>query len=226
MRYFGGKARLAKPISSFLKSERASGQLYVEPFLGAGSVFSLMEGPKQGSDTVVDLIEMWQALQDGWIPPKDVSKEEYIAAREGLITGADRAFIGFGCSFGGKWFGGYAKTKDNRNYATNAHNSLMKKVPTIQEAEFSVDNFFDLDCSNCLVYCDPPYSGTTKPGTRTSFDVPKFWDKVRDLSLTNVVFVSEYEAPEDFAVVREKEVRLDMQTTDNKRVERLFRWKQ
>ena len=43
-----------------------------------------------------------------------------------LLSGC--SFVGFGCSFAGKWFGGYARSNDKRNYAKMAKNSLNKKI--------------------------------------------------------------------------------------------------
>ena len=72
---------------------------------------------------------MWKALQNGWIPPNDISEEEYKYIRENKNENmALTSFVGFGCSFAGKWFGGYARSNDKRNYAKMAKNSLNKKI--------------------------------------------------------------------------------------------------
>lgn len=220
MRYFGGKQRIAKKIVEILKYER-KGRVYLEPFLGGGSVFCKMDNPKIGSDTVPDLIEFWQAIQSGWLPPDTITKEQYEAAKEGLINGPLRAFIGFGCSFGGKWFGGYANTP-GRNYASNAKNSTLSKREGFIGAKLLCKDFFTWNVKNYLIYCDPPYAGKIRPGTRQNFDTEMFWDHVRLLSEDNTVLVSETEAPEDFKVVWEKEVKTDMQQSIRKRTEKLF----
>lgn len=64
---------------------------------------------------------MWQALQQGWQPPEIITKDEYYYVKEHkdenpALTG----FVGFGCSFGGKWFGGLASNKKGDNYCTRA----------------------------------------------------------------------------------------------------------
>jgi site-specific DNA-adenine methylase len=56
MQYLGGKSRLAKKIVAILENLRTPGQVYLEPFIGGGSVFSLMSDPKIGSDLHEDLI--------------------------------------------------------------------------------------------------------------------------------------------------------------------------
>lgn len=221
MRYFGGKARISSDIVAVLSRVREPNQGYLEPFLGGGSVFSQMKNPKIGSDVVPELIEFWQAVQNGWVPPDNITKEEYEKAKEGQITGPLRAFIGFGCSFGGKWFGGYANTP-GRNYALNAKNSTLKKRPGFLGAKIILKDFFDCDIRGSLIYCDPPYIGKTKPGTRTSFDSERFWEHVRYLSRCNQVFVSEIVAPSDFKEVWTKSIKADMD--QKSRVEKLFTW--
>lgn len=219
MRYFGGKARIANKIIPIISSARQG--LYVEPFVGGCNTFCKMEDPKLGLDVVPELIELWEALQGGWKPPKTVTKEMYQAAKDGLITGADRAFIGFGCSFGGKWFGGYARSA-NRNYAENAYNSLMKKLPGIKEASFRVQDYFTFDISDATIYCDPPYAGHVQPGTRSNFDHDMFWEHTKHLATKNIVFVSEVTAPVG-EVVWEQTVAIDMQTNNRTRTEKLYK---
>lgn len=221
MRYFGGKQRISKDIVTILENIRRGGQPYLEPFLGGGSVFTLMGNPKIGSDVIPELIEFWQAIQNGWVPPSNVSREEYQAAKDGLITGPLRAFMGFGCSFGGKWFGGYAAT-EGRNYATNAKNSTLRKKAGFEGAEIILKDFFTWDVSDHLIYCDPPYAGKTLPGIRNNFDTGLFWDHVRYLSENNTVVVSEVTAPDDFVRIWERSVKTDMQQANRKRVECLF----
>ena len=53
---------------------------------------------------------------------------------------------------------------------------------------------------NCVVYCDPPYEGTT--GYKTgAFDHTEFWAWCRKTAERNSLFVSEYNAPTDFVCV-------------------------
>ena len=70
-----------------------------------------MSGVRCASDVNRPLITMYKALQDGWIPPSTVTEEMY-AEYKGIQDAEDplTAFIGIGCSFSGKWFGGYARS--------------------------------------------------------------------------------------------------------------------
>ena len=138
--------------------------------------------------------------------PSEVSKEEYHRAKNNpdenkALTG----FVGFGCSFGGKWFGGYASNSDGLNYAKCTRNSLSKKMKPLMSAKIFNGDYRDVVIPNgSIVYCDPPYKNTTGYSNSDSFDHDIFWQYVRDLSKNNIVFVSEVSAPDDFEVVWEK----------------------
>lgn len=226
MRYFGGKARIGKYIVNYLNSIRKDGQPYIEPFVGGGWVMSLMDGERYAYDKHPYLIDMYQALQDGWIPPTELSKGEYYHIKENqdenpALTG----FVGFGCSFAGKWFGGYAHSKD-RNYCLNAHNSILKKMKNMQDVTFGCEDYRDLNPTGALVYCDPPYKGTTQYGKIVGeFNSNEFWDYMREWSKDNMVVISEYNAPDDFVEVWRKETKTDIRNRKNEkedRIEKLF----
>jgi site-specific DNA-adenine methylase len=51
-----------------------------------------------------------------------------------------------------------------------------------------------------LIYCDPPYKHT-QGYSAGGFEDEKFWNKMREWSKDNVVFISEESAPKDFKVV-------------------------
>jgi DNA adenine methylase len=228
MHYFGGKCRIAKQLSAYLESKR-KGRVYVEPFVGGAWVAARIS---QGTgrmlyDANQPLITMYQALQNGWEPPDTVSEAEYAAAKAGNCTPELQAFIGFGCSFAGKWFGGYARDSLDRNYAAIAKRSLRKKLPTLFTANFACADYRTLTPVECLVYCDPPYKGTTQYGAVGNFDSDKFWDTVREWSLSNTVLVSEYSAPNDFDCVWEVETKTSIRCADgnvSKRTEKLFEY--
>jgi DNA adenine methylase len=178
-----------------------------------------------GSDLHPDLIEMWNSLQSGWIPPDIVSREEYHLLKNSKEISALKGFVGFGCSFSGKWFGGYAGNNTGRNYACNAKNSLMKKLPGLKNVEFRVSDYTGIEvCPKSLIYCDPPYKGTTGYSLG-GFDHEEFWQWVRYQSKENTVLVSEYEAPEDFTCVWSKITKTDMRVGDGvkeMRIEKLY----
>jgi len=148
------------------------------------------------------LIAMFQGLQNSFNPPDLVSEEEYKRVRNNLDENpAYSGFVGFGCSFGGKWFGGYARNKTGTNYAAQSKRSVLKDFATLKNAKFTCLDYRDVDIPNgAIIYADPPYRNTTGYG-KAKFDTDAFWDYARKISKTNLMFISEQEAPEDFVAV-------------------------
>tara|TARA_R110000851_G_C12865520_1_gene544440 strand:- start:1 stop:690 length:690 start_codon:yes stop_codon:yes gene_type:complete len=225
MQYFGGKARISKEIVKVLNEYRKENQVFVEPFCGGLNITCLMDGDIIANDLNFDLIQMYIAIKSGWIPPEVITEEDYIDAKNGNVSSQLKAFIGIGCSYSGKWFGGYARGAKGRNYAKNAKNSLAKKFKTIKDVEFINESYNDIICSNALIYCDPPYNNTTKYKFG-DFDTEAFWQWCRDMTNKgNTVIVSEYNAPADFKCIWSKETKTDIRTKANgkeTRVEKLF----
>ncbi len=222
MRYFGGKARLAKELSAIIN--RYQVQSYHEPFCGMFSVGSEVKVPaRTATDTQEDLILLLQAVSAGWNGPTVVSEAEYDRLKTEPPS-ALRAFVGFGCSNSGKFFGGFARDNTGRNYAENAHRSVIKLRPKVEGVRFGLQNYQDYDETTDLIYCDPPYEGTTG-FTVGAFKTDEFWKWVREYSRRSIVLVSEYTAPDWATAIWEKTVRTDMNAKDGgklSRVEKLF----
>ncbi|MCZ2113680.1 MAG: DNA adenine methylase [Anaerolineae bacterium] len=245
MQYLGGKSRIAATISQFLEAVREPGQEYLEPFLGAAWVFVRMAPPKIGSDLCKPLITMWQAVVDGWDPPQHLTEEEYKQLKS--IQDPDSpltAFAGFGCSWGGKWFAGYARghvspkmtansilAKVGRNYTSNAGPRIRGKVDGLSGSVLVNESYNYWQPINCLIYCDPPYQGTTGYSAIGKFDWAVFWSTMRqwsEVGRSNRVYISSYTAPDDFNCVLSINTRTDLRTTKangvEPRVEKLFTW--
>jgi len=220
---------------------RSPGQTYIEPFVGGGWVLQEVKGTRYASDINPYLIAMYKALQQGWVPPDYVSEEEYQKAKKGECSDALRGFIGFGCSFGGKWFGGYARShktrreapeeysKDYRSkYATHAKNSVLKMLPRIKDTIFYAQDYRFWTPLGSIVYCDPPYEGFTPYDYSPKFDYPMFWETMRTWSMDNTVLISSYSAPDDFESIWQKETRTDLKSKDGSgipRLEKVFKFK-
>jgi DNA adenine methylase len=109
VQYFGGKSRIAKPLSRFLIERLRPGQAFVDLFCGGCNIIAEMPGNRIriANDINPYLIAMWKALQDGWNPPEQLTRNEYYDIKNNLDRDmALSAFVGFGCSFAGKWWGG------------------------------------------------------------------------------------------------------------------------
>ena len=231
MQYLGGKSKIRKELSKFLESVRIPGQAYFEPFVGGGWVLQEMSGKRKASDGNKALISMYQALQEGWEPPEFVSEQTYKEYQSNRNTDDPMtAFCGFGVSFAGKWFGGYARSEGKTCYAATSKRSLLKQLPLIKDVEFVQGLYNEHEPEGMLVYCDPPYANTTQYGAFTGFDHKAFWEKMREWTLSNTVVVSEYEAPEDFVCVREFVSQMGLSVGDKetrpKRIERVFMHKE
>lgn len=169
-----------------------------------------------GNDLNSYIIRMWQALQKGWIPPDVISEERYKQLKRNSEVFIDndeapvRGFAGIACSFGGKWYGHYARGKTNkgvdRNYCLESRNNVLKQVKEIGSVEFYGGDYTSVPLpEKSLIYCDPPYSNTTK--YQLSFDSKRFWDWCNQLVQNgHKVYVSEYNAPEDWKCIWQKEV--------------------
>lgn len=229
MKYMGSKARHAKEILPIILAGREDGKWYVEPFVGGANVIDKVDGPRIGADYNPYIIALWQAVADGWIPPDVVTEDEYADARTGGEVNAKTAFIGFGCSYSGKWFGGYARGNDAkgnaRNYCSESRKNVLKQAESLRGVHFVHASYDQMDIPpNSIIYCDPPYAGTTGYATG-AFNHDSFWQWCRDkVNEGHKVFVSEYTAPDDWVCVWSKEVNntLAKDTGSKKGVERLF----
>ena len=166
MQYFGGKVKIAKDLSLFLNQyiKENNFKNFVDMFCGSCNISSKIniEGTRYANDKHSYLIAMWESLQKGWIPPTVLTKEEYNFIKDNKdLNKALTGFVGFGCSFSGKWFGGFAKS-GGRNYCLNAHNSIIKKLNNLKDVKFSNKDYKDFVLpEKSLIYCDIPYKDTT-----------------------------------------------------------------
>jgi DNA adenine methylase len=208
MRYMGSKRRLAKYLLPIILEYREPGQYYVEPFCGGMNMMEHVDGPRIANDSNHYLMAMWRALLDGWTPPTELSKDDYYKIRKYKDFYPDHlvGFVGFGCSFGGMWFSSYAQDKRGDNYCLQSHNSVIKQVKKLVDVKLFCGNYLDLYIpENSIIYCDPPYAGTTK--YKDDFDHDSFWVWCRRMSRRGyMVYVSEYNAPSDFVCVWQKQV--------------------
>lgn len=200
----------------------------VSLFCGALNVEAKVKGFNRiiCNDNQEYLIALFKALQKGYDLPEYISEEQYHYIKEHkdedkALTG----FVGFACSFGGKWFGGYARDKAQVNYALRGKKSLASKMKTLMDAEFTCLDYRDVILpDDCVVYADPPYENTTKYAN-TDFDTASFWDYMRQISQSHIVYISELNAPDDFVSIWEKEVRRILDVNKNnqfKSTEKLY----
>lgn len=235
MRYFGGKQRISKRLSQYLNDQLKDNQPFIDLFCGSCNVITKIDDDRLrvANDKHFYLMKMWKELQNGWIPPTNISRREYKYIRDNkdeqpYLTG----FVGFGCSFAGKWFGGYA-TSDSRNYCLNAHNSILDKMQYLKDVEFYNKDYQEVNIPiGSLVYCDIPYKNTTQYCKKEvgEFNHEEFYQWVRDNSNKYDIYISEYKknVPNDFEIVWEMKSKQDIRNSKNERagtIEVLMKYK-
>lgn len=210
MKYMWSKNRISKHLLPIILKDRKPNQWYVEPFVWGANMIDKVEGNRIWSDFNKYLVALLIAIQDWYIFLK-CSKSDYIDIKnnpeEYLPEEVWYAWI---CvSYSWKWFWWYAwivKTKDwIRDYQAEAIKNIEKQ--DLSNIIFKQSSYKDLEIPNdSIIYCDPPYENTTT--YKDKFNHSEFWEWCREQKVKwHTIFISEYNAPEDFKCVWEKEVK-------------------
>jgi site-specific DNA-adenine methylase len=209
MQYQGGKSRIANTLTTKIRELHPTATEIWEPFCGGGAMTLALA--KAGfrvhaSDSHEDLILMWQALMRGEVTSfADVTETEYQALKTAQPS-ARRGFVGFGSSFGGAWFGGFARRKTSGGEPAKAQpyeesqrfcQKLIGQPVVFTHADYTAVS------DSVLVYADPPYVGTKPYKGGAAFDHVAFWAWVKQRS--GPTFVSELTGPEDIEIVWRKQ---------------------
>lgn len=211
MKYMGSKNSIAREILPIILRDRGD-RLYIEPFVGGANSIDKVDGPRLGADSNPYVIALLEAIRDKHIPER-ITKEQYLAikANPNSFPPALVGYAGICCSYSGKWFGGFAgETKTAigtiRDYQEEARANIKAQALNLAGCRFLASSYESLEIpENSIVYCDPPYNGTTKYGS--GIDHSKFWEWCKDLSLRGIrVFVSEYKAPNGWSCVWNKSI--------------------
>ena len=226
----GSKNRIAKHILPIILKDRKPDQWYVEPFVGGANMIDKVDGKRIGADINRYLVSLLKSLSEGWLPPKKITLGEYNYAKENYKS-LDEHYVGyvaFQLSYGSMWFGSYRRDNEGkRDYSLEAYRNVVKQAPNLKDVEFILSSYKDLEIPYCsIIYCDPPYANTAKyKGNEGDFNHEEFWQWCRDKKAEgHTIFISEYNAPEDFECVWKKEVNssLTKDTGAKKATEKLF----
>lgn len=250
MKYMGSKNRIAKHLLPIMLSEMEKHNIstWIEPFVGGANMIDKVPSHYEriGYDNNRYLIDMYKHLKNcGFDYPSEISKNIYDQVRlaynnninivdDQVIHDSYIGWIGFMASANGRFFdGGYSgisKTKigTKRNYIDESIRGIKKQFHLIKNVNFIHDSYENLNPVNCLIYCDPPYMNTKKYDTSRNFNHEKFFDWCREQSKKNIVFISEYNAPDDFECVWRGEVKSSLSANgkiggNKNSVEKLFR---
>lgn len=235
MRYMGGKTRIAKEILPLILADRREGQYFVEPFCGGCNVTDKVSGNRIANDYNEYLIAMFVGLLSGEKYPEQIGPELYNDVKSCFRAGSDKydpgfmGWVGFMASYRGKFFGGYTGAywrSDGRHIdsISEAVRGIAKQIPNLQGVEFRTGDYRNLRIPDeSIIYCDPPYMGTTGYSDGISHD--EFWQWCRERVYDgHKVYVSEYQAPDDFIKIWEKSVQ-NCLSVNKKATEKLFIYK-
>lgn len=229
MKYMGSKNRIAKHILPIMIEEAKKHGVtkWVEPFVGGGNMIDKVPDSfdRIGYDINDHVIHAMVDIRDNVdLLPDSVSEDEHTSYK-GAPPESITSWVRFTSSYAGIFDATYARS-EGRDISNEGKRNAIKQSPKIQNIEFICGNYINLDFENCLIYCDPPYQGTS--GYKTGeFDHDQFFEWCRQQAKKNIVFVSEYSAPDDFKEVWRGEIKTNFASTrkqaTHNAVEKLFR---
>ena len=210
MKYLGSKNKIAKDILPIMLEYR-NDRTWVEPFVGGANIIDKVNGLKIGNDKNEYVIALLNALKNGWIPPIEVSEEYYNNVKENRDKYSKElvGYFGTQLTFGNIWFGSFRRDNiGKRKYDIEAYNNVMKQQPNLKNIEFICGDYIDLQIPPIsIIYCDPPYKGSRSYIGENKINHSEFWNWCREKSKEgHLVYVSEYNAPDDFECIWSKEV--------------------
>jgi DNA adenine methylase len=236
VRYVGGKAQIARHIVGAILADTDARGVWFEPFVGGGNVLE-HAAPHfdrcYAADAHPDLIMMWEHVTAGGMIPQDVSREQYITLRHAESSWL-RGLVGFGASFGGRWFEGYGSQRiDKKHPYGNVYAGTCKTVNRQagvfgrHGVRFRCSRFGDITPpAGSVVYCDPPYAAV-KGFAVGELDRSAFYNTLTAWAGCRDVYVSEYALPPGVSAKRiwSGTRRTSLKATDNAevRTESLFR---
>lgn len=231
----GSKNRHAKELLPIILKDRKPGQWYVEPFVGGCNMIDKVDGNRIGNDIDIHLISLFRHVINGGVLSEYICENTYVKARNNPDTLElwEIGWIAFGCSYNGKKFGGFAgriitKEGKHRDYQAECKRNLYRQAENLRGVRLEIQNYQKIDHlpKKSIIYCDPPYEGTTTYKGTPSFDHDLFWQWCRDMvKVGHTIFISEYNAPNDFECIWEKTVNnsLTKDTGGKQGVEKLFK---
>lgn len=239
--YHGGKQRIGKRLAKVIydtslyisNEEDFDIKGYCEPFCGMLGVYQHI--PKlfkknikyKAGDINKNVILMWKKAQKGWFPDIKINKKEYDKLKHSKKESALKGFIGHHCSFGGKYFDTFRPERCKKKMIDNTIDKINDIGEELKNVSFQSGFYTQYsNLKNYVIYCDPPYSIFNKyyddENNILNFNHKKFWDWCRKMSENNIIFISEYKAPEDFALIYLEKSSINHNTTTKNNFERLY----
>lgn len=192
-------------MESYIDDEN---MLFIDLFCGGCNIIDKIKNTnsKIANDSHEYLISMWQNLQDGWFPSElSYTKEyyDYVKSNQNNLPSHLVGLVGFHFSYGGKWWGGFARSR-YKDHIERSINKTLEQIKLMDDVEFTCYDYKEYShIVNSVIYCDPPYRKTTQASTRynTKFDHDEFWDWCKMMAKNNIILVSECDVPNNVEVL-------------------------
>jgi site-specific DNA-adenine methylase len=208
MVYFGRKRGVLHHLSPVLNHSMFNMKAYLELFVGSGCVLASVKNKASycASDLSPLLITLLTAVQRGISLPY-ISKARYKELRRANSDDIETATAAYIYSFRGKEWGGYASVgRDGRDYAMEQRKQYEALRSSFCNAKLHASCYSEYTPKGMLIYADPPYENTMSycVNEMAPFDHIAFWNRMREWSKNNYVFVSELmeNKPPDFLTIR------------------------
>ncbi len=227
MKYKGGKGRIADEILAIMLNSMLPDQTFIDAFCGGCAVIQRVprEYRRIANDNNRYLIAIFDRLTTkDWKAPTNIPRELYNDVRVSYYAGDGRyddaviGWVGFMASRNGRFFdGGYSGVgKDGRDYISESIRNITKQIDDLRGVQWFCGDYSEIPIpKGSLIYCDPPYKGTSGYSTSRGFDYTKFYDWCRRMSSEgHTVFVSEYQMPPDFVCIWEKNIKNTLNMTN------------
>ena len=229
MRYVGSKRRLGKHILPFIKEalRRHPDAAYIEPFAGGCNMITQVEHHTRiGYDANQHLIALLtqkqqhpEAIENAICPSKEAF--DYIKNNKSEFADWYVGAAGFLPTFANKWMQSYNEHNNSGTFSSSSRTLLKQNLDGIQ---LMYGDYKSIPVGvNNVIYCDPPYKHYDF--YRIPFNHDEFCNWVRSISRYNIVFVSEYEMPDDFACVMSVTIKPGINRAARPREEKLFMYK-
>lgn len=242
MKYQGSKRRIVKEILPIILNGMKEGDCFVDAFCGGCNLLDKVPSTfkRIANDKNKYLIAMWARLtRYNWQPPIQIDREIYNTYRAEFnkrkfndnssisFLDTEIGWYGYMGSFNGRFFdGGYSgHNVKGRDYIGEQINNTLKQIPYLLDVDWYFSDYADIPLPDkATIYCDIPYKGTKQYSTSKDFDYSKFYDWCRQKKSEGYrVFVSEYQMPDDFKCIWQKQITCAVNLTKTTRpTEKLF----
>ena len=224
----GSKNRIAKELLTVMLENTDGINVFYDVCCGGANLIDKVPSKfkRIGIDNNKYIIALLNALKDGWQPPK-ITEEIYkfIKSNQESISDHLVGYAGFQLSFGCRWFDSYSKNKKGYDYQSAAQRGCLKQSQNLQGIEFICSSYDKINYrKDSIIYIDKPYEGKAKYH-KNDFPHTNFWDWCRGMAKQGYrLYVSEYNAPDDFKCIWEKEITVTLAKDSNnkKATEKLF----